>query len=158
VKIKQNSLEIYDYLTQVIKYPENNIIVMGRSLGSGPAVYLASKRNIAALIIISGFSSLMRFIQEIFPEFEDFQFKTAEENFDNLQEIENVKNPICLIHGMKDNLIRCEHAKRIEEKLKERKDLACFYREFMTHNNFDVEGDICESIEQFFKKIKFEIK
>ncbi len=131
---------------------------MGRSLGSGPAVYLASKRNIAALIIISGFSSLMRFIQEIFPEFEDFQFKTAEENFDNLQEIENVKNPICLIHGMKDNLIRCEHAKRIEEKLKERKDLACFYREFMTHNNFDVEGDICESIEQFFKKIKFEIK
>ena len=86
---------------------------MGRSLGSGPTSYLASKRKIDSLIVISGFSSLSKFIRDISPaKFKDFIFMDEEEEFDNKES----KDPVCLIHGRKDNLIKIEHAMEIEEK------------------------------------------
>lgn len=158
IKIKQNALEIYDYLINEIKFPPKNIFIMGRSLGSGPAVYLASKREIAALIIISGFSSLTKFIHEIFTELKEFEFKSEEEEFNNLKEIVNVQNPICLIHGKKDKLITLEHAQELEEKIIANKQKCfAFYRDLMTHNNFDLKTDIRASIKSFFKQIKIKI-
>jgi len=35
-----------------------NIIIMGRSIGTGPATYLASKREVGLLVLISPFSSI----------------------------------------------------------------------------------------------------
>ena len=40
------------------KIKPNNITVMGRSIGTGPACLIASQFKPAALILISGFSSL----------------------------------------------------------------------------------------------------
>jgi len=158
IKIKQDSLDIYDYLIDEAKFNSNNIIIMGRSLGSGPASYLASKRKIASLIIISGFSSLSKFIRELFPaKFKDFQFMNEEEEFDNLKDIGESKDPVCLIHGRKDNLIKIEHAMEIEEKMKNRENFHVFYRDLMTHNSFNVKLDIIASIKSFFAKIGLEI-
>ena len=36
----------------------NNTIVIGRSIGSGGATYLASRKNIQTLILISPFSTI----------------------------------------------------------------------------------------------------
>jgi len=41
-----------------MKYEDKEILVMGRSIGSGPAVYLGSKREIGGLVLISAFISL----------------------------------------------------------------------------------------------------
>jgi hypothetical protein len=38
-------------------YLEKDIIILGRSIGSGPACYLSSKRNPGALALISAFAS-----------------------------------------------------------------------------------------------------
>ena len=80
--MKEDALQIYDYLINKLNFPQKNILVMGRSMGSGPAVYLTSHRRVAAVIIISGFSSLEKFIQEIFGRrFPNFKFDNEEENF-----------------------------------------------------------------------------
>ena len=45
----ENSLIIYDFVLNNNKnITKNNIYILGRSLGTGPAIYLASKRNPAA--------------------------------------------------------------------------------------------------------------
>ena len=158
IKMKEDALQIYDYLINKLNFPQKNILVMGRSIGSGPAVYLTSHRRVAAVIIISGFSSLEKFIQEIFGRrFPNFKFDNEEENFNNLKEVEEIQDAICWIHGKEDNLIKIEHAMEVEEKLKNKENFHPFYRELMSHNSFNEKTDICDSINIFLKKIGFQL-
>ncbi len=52
-KVLQDSLTVYDYLTETLKVDEENIFVFGRSIGSGPSLYLSSKRKPGCLILMS---------------------------------------------------------------------------------------------------------
>ena len=41
-KMKEDCEAVYDYLTQVVGVRETDIILWGRSMGSGPVSYLSS--------------------------------------------------------------------------------------------------------------------
>ena len=57
--ITQNSQLIFKFLTSEIGYDPSDLILMGRSMGSGPATLLASlNEKIAGLILLSPFTSL----------------------------------------------------------------------------------------------------
>jgi len=43
--IKKDADCVFDYLTNSLKIKHKDIILMGRSLGSGPSTYLASKHD-----------------------------------------------------------------------------------------------------------------
>ncbi|MDD3591046.1 MAG: alpha/beta fold hydrolase [Sulfurovum sp.] len=60
-----DALAIYDKL----KKDHQQIIAIGRSLGSGVAVYLASQREVEKLVLITPFESLQSVAQEIYPIF-----------------------------------------------------------------------------------------
>lgn len=49
---------IYDYYNKMLGIDEKDIIVFGRSMGSGPATHLCSVRNPAALLLMSSFKSI----------------------------------------------------------------------------------------------------
>ncbi len=57
-KVLQDSLTVYDYLIETLKVEEDNIYIFGRSIGSGPSLYLSSKRKPGALILMSPFTSV----------------------------------------------------------------------------------------------------
>lgn len=59
-KIKSDALHFYDYLTKSQERVINaqNTIVIGRSIGSGGASYLASRKRIENLVLISPFSTI----------------------------------------------------------------------------------------------------
>lgn len=44
-KMKEDAIIIYDYLTTVCGIKEENVLLYGRSMGSGPTTYIASVRN-----------------------------------------------------------------------------------------------------------------
>jgi len=48
----------YDYLTKTLKISPEKIIVMGRSLGTGIATYLASQRKLESVILITPYDSV----------------------------------------------------------------------------------------------------
>ena len=56
--IKEDALIIYDYLTQCVGIKESDIILFGRSMGSGPSTYVSSVRNPYALILMSPYTSI----------------------------------------------------------------------------------------------------
>ena len=64
-RIQEDSLAVYDYAHSELGYEAENIFVLGRSIGSGPATYLASKRQCAGLFLVSGFTSLNRVVYGI---------------------------------------------------------------------------------------------
>jgi esterase/lipase len=51
-------LSAYDFLVKDKSVKPENIIVCGRSLGSGPACFLASKRDIKYLALMSPYRSI----------------------------------------------------------------------------------------------------
>lgn len=91
----------YDYLTQAMHLSLASIICYGRSVGSGPAVDLASRRPVAGLIIQSGFTSAFRVlaIGRLIPF----------EKFNNIAKIKSVRCPVLVMHGRSDGIIPFHH-------------------------------------------------
>lgn len=56
---------MYDFIVNYLKFEEKNIIVFGRSIGSGPASYLASQREPAVLVLMSAFTSFRGIVKDL---------------------------------------------------------------------------------------------
>ena len=57
-KILSDAELVYNFVLDVSKTPEEDIMVMGRSLGSGPATHLAAKYNPGNLLLMSPYTSI----------------------------------------------------------------------------------------------------
>jgi len=95
----------YDYLTTSLKTPANNVIIFGRSVGSGPAVHIAVRRPAAALILQSPFLSAFRVVTKI----PILPF----DKFPNYKEIGRVRCPLLIIHGSQDSIINIQHGQKL---------------------------------------------
>ena len=56
--IFDDGLNVYDYITKKLGWPEKDIIIFGRSIGSGPATHIASLRQPGMLVLMSGFTCI----------------------------------------------------------------------------------------------------
>ena len=57
-RILQDVVNVYDYLTKKMNLKGENLILFGRSIGTGPATYLASEKKIGALLLMSGYTCI----------------------------------------------------------------------------------------------------
>ena len=91
----------YQYVVDKTKIDQQNIILLGRSLGSGPAVHLASKNSPGALILMSPFAS----IKSVANNKVGFLSFLIADIFDNLSKMPLVECATFIVHGQKDSLI-----------------------------------------------------
>jgi hypothetical protein len=110
----------YQYLISNGFGPEN-ILIYGRSIGSGVAVDLASRQPCKGLILESPFSSLSKLATEKFPLF--FPSLFLKYRFDNVDKVNLVKSPVIFLHGSDDTLIPASHSHRLFEKFSGKKKL-----------------------------------
>lgn len=94
-------------------YEPQNIIIIGRSVGTGVATNLASKNPSRALILVSPYTSALRVLTGIKLLFVD--------RYDNLALINEVKASLFLVHGVKDQLIKPWHTNTLYEAFKGKK-------------------------------------
>ncbi|NJL58986.1 MAG: hypothetical protein HC887_04355 [Desulfobacteraceae bacterium] len=62
-----DALSIYDHISRREDVDASRIVAMGRSLGSGVAVHLASQRPLAGVILVSPYDSIRNVAQKIYP-------------------------------------------------------------------------------------------
>lgn len=103
---QQSIQAAWDYAIQS-GIPPSSIIIVGRSIGSGPSVWLASHTQPAGLILISPLKSAytVAFKYPIFPA----------DLFPNYKRIANIKTPLLVIHGELDDIIPFSHGKDIHQ-------------------------------------------
>ena len=116
----QDADAAYAYLLHKGFRPEN-IIIYGRSIGSGVAVDLASRKESKGLVLESPFSSFAKLATEKFPFF--FPSLYLRYRFDNIRKINKVKSPVIFLHGTDDTLIPSSHARRLFDHFKGTKKL-----------------------------------
>ena len=142
---------IFSFINEVLGISESNIIIMGRSVGSGPATYLATKHNILSLILLSPFKSIKEAIKTMFPKlnFGSLLKTFVKERFNNYENISKVSCPILFIHGKDDNLIPSSHSIEMINQCKSPAKLVSPQK--MSHNSFDFVNDVYIHIRDFLK-------
>jgi fermentation-respiration switch protein FrsA (DUF1100 family) len=98
----------YNCLVDDLSVPPENIIIHGKSVGSGPAVHLAANREAGGLIVESGFVTAFRVRTHVpIVPFDDFA---------NIGKIDHVRCPILFIHGKQDHTVPFWHGEKLFEK------------------------------------------
>lgn len=83
--------------------PESRLMVVGRSIGSGPACEIGSKKKPQCIVLISPFMSIKKLSGDMSLGIASL-FVT--ERFDNLGCLDTFQSPVLLIHGKADTLIK----------------------------------------------------
>src|SRR5437762_8059962 len=85
------------------RYPPERLVVWGFSLGSGPAVALAAKRRIDKLILEAPYTSTTDVAAPLFP-LTPVRWLMRDQ-FRSDQRIANVRAPLLIMHGERDQVI-----------------------------------------------------
>ena len=109
--IYQDSEAAWDYLVGERGVPADRIIIFGRSLGGAVGAWLASRRQPAALIIESSFSSGADMARRLYPIFPARLLTRLK--FPVLDYISEVKSPVLVVHSRDDEIIPFEMGQAI---------------------------------------------
>lgn len=109
--ILSDALEIYDHFSQQYSIK----VTIGRSLGSSVATYLASKRPIQKLLLITPFDSIASIAQEQYP-FIPIPW-LLRHNFDTKTYMQSVHANVYIIDASHDEAIGREHSDALKSAI-----------------------------------------
>jgi len=122
----------YAFLTRRLGVAPGRIIAYGRSVGSGPAIDLATRQPLAGLVVESAFVTAFRVLTRI-PLLPFDKFRNADK-------IARVSCPVLVMHGVEDDIVPIAHGRRLYEAAPEPKRF--LWVEGAGHNDFTlVAGD-----------------
>ncbi len=98
----------YRYLTEVLAVPPERVILYGRSVGSGPAFWLAERFPVAGIVTEGAFTSTFRVIPWT-------RFLPGD-RFNNLTRLDGLTVPLLLVHGTRDEIIPFSHALQLADR------------------------------------------
>jgi pimeloyl-ACP methyl ester carboxylesterase len=101
------------YRTLLDQYPENHLLLYGRSMGSGFAAKLAADNHPRYLILDAPYYNFSKVVERFLP-FLPVKF-VLRYHLRTDRWIQTVKCPIYILHGTKDWLIPLKHSERLEK-------------------------------------------
>jgi len=105
-----DSIAIYDQIQAL--HP--SISLMGRSLGSGVAVYLASKRDIEQLFLLTPYDSIAELAKTHYPYLPARYL--VRDRFDSITYAKNIKVPVLIIAAELDRVVPYKHAEKLRDQ------------------------------------------
>jgi abhydrolase domain-containing protein 17 len=137
--VYEDEAAAYDYLAIILKTEPDRIIIFGRSVGTGPATYIASKRPVAGLILQSPFVSAFRVLTKI-P-------LLPFDKFPNAKYVRHVHSPVLIMHSRGDSVIPFWHGQRMFDLANTPK--RNFWALTADHNEMDQVKGYSEAIQSF---------
>eukprot|EP00127_Corallochytrium_limacisporum_P006112 Clim_evm61s218 gene=Clim_evmTU61s218 len=145
-----NSVMTVDkFIREELGVPREQMIVMGRSIGSGSACHLAGlvphdEKPYAAVILQAPFVSIKALAKQLTPKLS----WAISDRFENYKKLTHPDQPVCIIHGLLDQVIPVEHGEKLFERV------ACDKKKLCTppsadHNMFDLEVDVILPVVSF---------
>lgn len=138
-------------MRDTLKVPARNVILYGRSLGSGPSCYLASRtaeegNPLGGLILHAPFMSVYRVVLES-------GCTLPGDKFPNIDFLPYVRSPVMLIHGTKDQIVPFHHSEQLLGAVESQYRSKPLLIEGMGHNNIHpvVRPLFVERISDFMK-------
>lgn len=125
----------YDFLRTSLRVPAQNIVLYGRSLGSGPSCHLAAGKAqtkgedaVGGVILHAPFLSVFRIVV-------DTGCTMCGDKFPNIDLVPMFNSPVLLIHGTADQIVPFYHSERLHAALPPDCQAKPLFIEGMSHNN-----------------------
>jgi pimeloyl-ACP methyl ester carboxylesterase len=106
-----DALAVYDYAKQHRGVDPERIVAMGRSLGSGVAVYLATERSLRGVILVSPYDSLVEVGRQHYP-FLPISLMLRH-RFDSIGRAPRVDAPLLCLVATGDRIIPTQHSRAL---------------------------------------------
>lgn len=145
-----SALKIYDNLISRRDIDTNNIVIMGRSIGTGVATFLAYKRKNIGVILISPFASMAKVVNDKLGCLLPINL-ILKNQFDSKTYASKINSPLLCIYGTKDNIIPMRHSKSLMKYWGgrvESRELIGF-----NHNNLIGSKEVWDCINEFLLKL-----
>jgi len=113
-ELYSDALTIYDYCTKRSDIDKERIIIMGRSIGSGVATYLAQNRNVKGAILICPFDSLVSIGKKHYPFLPVSLL--LKHRFDSASRAPSIKAPLFALLAASDEIVPREGSMRLIEQ------------------------------------------
>ncbi|MDM8553223.1 alpha/beta hydrolase [Desulfococcaceae bacterium HSG7] len=104
----KDAVFLYDHFANRNEIDQTGVIVMGRSLGTGVAVHLASQRTLKGIILVSPYDSITNVAQELYPYIPVSLF--IRHPFDSASLASSVKIPLLALTAESDSTISSERS------------------------------------------------
>lgn len=128
------------YVRDTLGIPWQEIVLFGRSVGSGPSCYLAKKTAVRGVILQSPVLSILRVA---FP----LRYTLPVDMFANGDVIPHVPAPCFIVHGTRDEIVPFRHGLELAQKA--RNPYNPFWVDGGGHNNIEI---VCHN--EFYAHIK----
>lgn len=140
-----DALAVHDAVAGRLDVDPARIVVIGRSLGSGVAVYLAAERPLAGVVLVTPYDSLRAVAQRHYPYAPVSLL--LKHTFDSLARAPGISVPMLMLAAKRDNIIPVTHAQALFSKWAGPKT----WREFAEagHNDLDADPEYWRAIASF---------
>ena len=140
----------YEYLVADLGYKPENIVLFGRSLGSGPVCRLAARlqdegERVGGVILHSPFIS----VREVGISLLGHVANIISDRWDNRTPLRIVKSKVLIIHGASDEVVPFRHAEVLRDVRKAHGLPCTFFPTQGTHNYFSYYRDYLQPVENF---------
>jgi fermentation-respiration switch protein FrsA (DUF1100 family) len=141
----KDALSTYDYIVKHANVSPDDIVVVGRSLGSGIAVYVAANRRVRSAVLITPYDSMVAVAQRQYPYF-PVQF-LLKHKFASDQLAGKTVVPALFVAGQRDSVVPSIHAQRLFDKWAGPKSIRIL--EDVGHNDIERHDDYYPIINAF---------
>ncbi|KAI7728541.1 hypothetical protein M8C21_001059 [Ambrosia artemisiifolia] len=107
---------VYNCLKNNYGIKQEDLILYGQSVGSGPTLHLASRLPRLRGVVLH--SAILSGIRVLYPVKMTFWFDI----FKNIDKVQKVNCPVLVIHGTNDDIVDFSHGKRLWELAKDKYD------------------------------------
>lgn len=129
-KFYSDAQEVYDYAKK--QYADSQIVVIGYSMGTAPASYLAGTNKPKQTILLAPFYSMLDMMDRNYPYIPSFLLNYPLESHSF---ISKAKSPVAIFHGTKDETIPLESAQKFKKHLKKKDQFVILEKQ--AHKNVD---------------------
>jgi pimeloyl-ACP methyl ester carboxylesterase len=126
--VTQNAFLAFRFIREVLCWPLDGILILGRSVGTGPALAIAMQQEVYGVILVSPFLS----VQEVCRDVVGPLAYLINDRFPNKDRIAKIRSPLLVVHGKRDIVVPVSHGEKLYQACKSRKRLVC--PELMQHN------------------------
>ena len=108
-----DALAIHDYARRRPDVNPERIVAMGRSLGTGVAVYLAAERPLRGVILVSPYDSLLAVARRHYPFLP--MSLMLRHRFDSLSRAPRIEAPLLSLVALDDRVVPASHSRTLFE-------------------------------------------